>query len=478
MKEKNNLSPYYNDYEKSFSIYKSLLTTNYKIEAYPPLCANNEIFGKEFPGSLIKKPKYDDCIFVESSFNSSDGSLAKFHRCVFDSCLLNNCDLRYCDIYKSRFLSKTNESKISSCNFSFGNFIESSFADTSFSGSSFRQMQFESVCFDDCTMLHCSIEQSTIKNCRFKNLDLRRVGVRYCTFENTIFDNVIFHILDLARNYGLIQQLKESQKPVFVAYKNEEIMSLEQAVSYLYDLLPYYYETGQFYELINVLTAHSDYDEIINILPLAFESVIVNHDFAALQDLCSLIVKLKICTTKQLRDFYSLINKLIIPDDFPHYLRKSYNTYIENIKYILVDNPHENPEASILLKTDIVSLEGDDMAKLLMSIESNINELAPNVDTIVKLTHHSPYDVMVTVIGALPEILLICQVFYYGLGGAKSFSDLKKSRKEKVEKKYPQTRKDNEKSNKEIEISVGNIFNFKYKKEYTKHVNSLEFNIK
>ena len=49
----------YSDYENSFSIYKSLLTTNYEIEAYPPSYAKSETFGKDFPGSLIRKPKYE-----------------------------------------------------------------------------------------------------------------------------------------------------------------------------------------------------------------------------------------------------------------------------------------------------------------------------------------------------------------------------------------------------------------------------------
>lgn len=471
------LRPYYSDYENSFSIYKSLLTTNYEIDAYPPSHAKNKTFGKDFPGSLIRKPKYESCIFLGSKFDSSDGSLSKFHNCFFDSCLLNNCDFRYCDIYRTEFSNKNGDSTVSSCNFSFGNFVESVFKNTNFSGCSFRQMQFENVRFLSCNMKYCSIEQSTIKNSEFIELDLRKVGVRYSTFENVLFQNVTFHILDLARNYGLIQELKKSSDTVRIAFKNEETMSLSEAICYLKNLIPYYYETGQYYELINVLAAYSNYDEILSILPLAFKNVILNNDFAALQDLCSLVVNLKICSAKQLRDFYSLINSLIVPDNFPHYLRKSYNSYIENIKYILVDNPYNNPEAVIVLKTDITSLEGNSMAELLMSVESNIKEIASNVDFVIKLTHHSPYDVMITLIGNLPEILAICQIFYYSLGGVKAFSDLRNSKKEKTEKKNNHSKKDDEKINEEIELSIGKI-SFKYKKEYSKHVDSLEYTIK
>lgn len=476
------LDPVFVDYEKSFQAFKALLTTDYEAETYPPATAEYKTFGEEFPGALIHKPQYKNCMFVGSRFNSADGSLSRFHDCSFDGCLLDNCDLRFCDILRSSFQANKGKAKITSCNFSFGNFINSSFLSTYFSGCSFRQMQFESTSFKHCSMQYCSIEQTSIKNCLFENLDLRRVGVRYCTFENTTFEGVTFHILDLARNYGLIQQLQKSVQPVFVAYKNNKTMLLDDAIQYLRKLIPYYLETHHFYELINVYAAYGEHEKIVNVLPFAFESVVTACDFAALQDLCTLIVKLKICTDKQLREFYTLIKQLIIPDKFPHYLRKSYNTYIENIKYILVDNPYDNPEANILLKTNIDSLNDGDMAQLLIAIETNIKDLAPKVDASIQLTHHSPYDIVIALCGALPEILNVCQIFYYSLGGAKTLSELKGSRKERIVKKdqkqQPNPESMAQESTKRIELSIGKFFSFKYEKEFIKRVESLEYTIK
>ncbi len=476
------IEPIYGEYEKSFQAFKALLTTEYEIEAYPPATAEHQTFGKEFPGALIHKPKYKSCIFVESRFESSDGALSRFHDCTFDGCLLDNCDLRYCDVLHSDFRASQNKSEIKGCNFSFGNFVNSCFSNTCFSGCSFRQMQFENTSINHCKMQYCSIEQSKIKDCVFEDLDLRRVGVRYCIFENTVLNGVTFHILDLPRNYGLIQLLQQSEHPVSVAYKNDKIMPLEEAIAYLRSLISYYMETNQFYELINVYAAFEEYEKIFNVLPYAFENVVTACDFAALQDLCSLIVKLKICTNRQLREFYTMIKQLIIPDKFPHYLRKNYNTHIENIKYILVDNPYDNPEASILLKTNIESLNDSDMTQLLVSIEANIKELAPTVDSTIQLTHHSPYDIVIILCGALPEILRICQTFYYCLGGVKTLSELRESRKEKTAKRPRAHSTGPEKTNQEvaerIELSVGKFFSFKYEKEFTKRVESLEYTIK
>lgn len=475
------LDQMYLDYEQSFREYKSLLTTTYELDSYPPRRAQNQTFGIDFPGALIRKPLYEECIFIESKFNASDGSLSKFRNCRLIDCSMNNCDFRYCDIYTSTFFSNRSKFQINSCNFSYGNFINSKFTDIEFSGCSFRQMQFEKTLFKNCTITYSSIEQSNIKDCTFENVDLRNVGVRYCTFENVDFKSVTFHILDLARNYGLIKLLQKSED-IKIAYENGKEMFLNEALPRLKSLIPYYLETQQFYELLNVYIIYNDQEAILNVLPFAFKTVIMACDFGALQDLCALIVKFKICTEKQLRSFYTMIKKLIIPDKFPHYLRKSYNTYIENIKYILVDNPYNNPQAHIILKTDIETLADTDMPLLLESIETNINDLAPNIDTSIELTRHSPYDIAIVLYGMLPEILTVCQIFYYSLGGTKLFSDLKNSLKERTDNNTKVAKSNNINDNdiestKRIELSVGKFFSFKLEKEYTKRVRSMEYTI-
>ena len=469
------------DYEHSFELFKSLLTTDFPLDSYPPARAKDKTFGIEFPGGLIRKPHYTSCSFINAVFDASNGALSKFHDCEFINSTLNNCDFRYCDILRSTFTSEKGQMRILSCNFSYGNFIESMFSDTEFYGCSFRQMQFEGTEFSRCVMEHSSIEQSVIRNCSFSDIDMRKVGVRYCDFENVEFKSVVFHILDLARNYGLIPLLQKSPQEVIVAYKNDQVMPLSEALVQLRGLLPYYFETRQFYQMLNIYAAYHETDSIMELLPYAFKCVISDHDFADLQDLCSLIVKFNIFSGKQLRDFYGMIKQLVEPNNFPHYLQKSYNTYIENIKRILVDNPNNNPEAHILLKTDIVSLDDLAMHKLLNAVEANIDNLAPDAIFSIQLTKHSPYEILIVICEELPLILQVCQSFYYALGGLKSLSDIAKSMRERTDNhaKKNQAQKPNSAIHKKkhIELSLGRKVVFKFEEEYTEHVISMEYTV-
>ena len=127
-----------------------------------------------------------------------------------------------------------------------------------------------------------------------------------------------------------------------------------------------------------------------------------------------------------------------------------------------------------------MTLADRDMSLLLESIETNISNLVPDIDVSIELTRHSPYDVAIVLYGLLPEILTVCQIFYYSLGGTKSFSDLKNSLKEKTNNNTNVAKTNNiddVESIKRIELSVGKFFSFKFEKEYTKRVKSMEYTI-
>ena len=468
-----------NDYEASFVEYLNLLTTECEKEIYPPTKAHGKIYGKEFPGKLIQKPLYTKCVFVGSNFDSSNGILSRFHDCSFKDCFFNNCDFRYCDYFQNTFQNKDITPSIKSCNFSYGSFINSEFNGIIFEGCSFRQMHMENTRFAKSIINRSSIEQSTISHCCFDNVDLSKSVVRYCTFKDVVFNNVKIHILDLPKNYGLVKLLNQAKGEVSIIYGKDKLMSISEALSRLHKLITYYFETNQFYEAVNLCAIYNGNEEISNILPIAFKTIISNYDFPALEDLCSLIVNLNIFTHKQLRDFYNAICELIVPEKLPHYLIKSHNTYMENIKKILVSNPNNYPTAHILLKTNIISLGDSDMLGLLKCIEVNIKEIAPNAVCSIELTHHSPYDILIVLYGLMPELLSACQMLYYSLGGIKSYIDIKRSCKEKTINNIRICPGQEEKSVKNVEISLGkNTFSFKYHKEYIKRVETMEYTIK
>lgn len=464
------------EFNESFSLYQSFQPASLSDEILPPEKADNQDFFDDFPGNLIQKPQYTSCRFHESKFNSSNGAYSKLHNCSFYDCLFTNCDLRYSAFTQCKFASRNDITKIISCNFSFSNFINNTFKSVKFSGVSFRQMLIADCYFVESSIVNSSFEETIFNNCTFQNINFKEVGVRFCEFSNCTFENVVFPILDLASNIGLIELMLEQQKEIQISLGTKGTTSLEHAIQLLYKLVPYYYRTHQYYQVINILLINKEYKKIWDLLNEAFNYVISINDFPALLGLCNLIVKLHIFEEDKLKLLYNRIIESIKPEQLPYHLMKSYLVYIKNIQNLLLENPSQYPTAQIILKTDIDENERKKLIHIIDDIETIINNIDTNILPTIQLTHHSPYEIVAFICAELPTLLQVCQVFYYTFGGLKSLKDLGQSRHEKT----INNKKIREKNNKEIKHNLNvtmNIgkFSIDIHKETIEHVESSEY---
>lgn len=424
-----------NPLESSYQFFSSLQTRKEQYIEMPPQTAKNADFGPSFPGQFINKPYYENCRFNGSVFERPAGELSRFHSCGLFDCKITDADFRYCDFYNTKIESHNDTSIIYNSNFSFGMLVDTKFISTNIKGTPFREMLIDNCLFKDCIFDSFGFERSTIKNCTFENIDMSKIVFRFCDFENVHFNNVTLHILDLAKNYGLINELCENGNNIQIFYGKDNYISLDKAISMLPKLIPYYLNEKEFYYVINILMSENKANEIWELLPNALDSVIKRDDFAGLQDLCSLIVKFNVFNKYQLSQIYNIICLKATPNNMPLNQLKSYSYHLRNIKGILIENPQNFPTATITFSTNIMPYDVDQLSPLLKYIEQNIYENFPSVAPKIQISHHSPYEVEVLVSALLPELLTICQMFYYTFGGIKALKDIISSRHEKALKK-------------------------------------------
>lgn len=468
-------------YEESIELYKSFQPASLSLDILPPDQAENETFDEKFPGNLIQKPQYFNCDFHKSKFNSANGAYSKLQNCNLFDCKLINCDFRYGDFTYTKFVKCSDQMKISSCNFSFSNFIGNVFNDVAFSGTSFRQMKIADCSFINSVITNSSFEETVFHNCNFKNINFKDVGVRFCEFSECTFTNITFPILDLASNIGLIDLLQDQYKQVTISLGTNGTTTLAHALKLLYKLIPYYYKSHQYFQIINILLIHDEKDKIWNLLHEAFNYTISVNDFPALLSLCNLIVKLKVFNSEKLRVLYNRIIENVIPENLPYHLLKSYLSYIKNIQNLLLDNPSQYPKAQFILETDIDEKNRDKLISVIDDLENVISQFDTNISSTIQLTHHSPYELILFICAEMPLLLQICQTFYYTFGGIKSLQDISGSKHEKTKNIKRTSRPSNKGTdNKELQNSV-NIdlkiggMNFSFHKETIKHVKSTEY---
>ena len=420
----------------SYEIYLSLLTNHNSqdVVSPPPKYAKDMDFGADFPGSLIQSPHYENCRFNESVFRGSDSALTRLHMCGFYDCTLVDGDFRYCDFKNVIFKKYSHESIVDSCNFNYGNFIACRFVDTIIKGSSFREMIIESTEFNNCPFSFSSFERTEIKNCVFKDIDFSKITFRFCDLQNVIFKNVIIHALDLAKNSNLIDQLTKNSDSVTVFYGNGNIMSLDDAIAILPNLIPYYLKNENYYQAINIYVMLDMWEKAWSLFPNALKYSIQKNDFPGLQDLCSLASKLNIYDASKMKSLYNIIKSHLRAEILPYYQKKSYSAYMENIKNLLVDAPNEHQTAYIIIESNIEAPNIEMLMPLLSAIELNMQEIIPNLAPRIEISHNSPYNIILIISAALSSLLQVCQSFYYAFGGAKSIKELAGSKREKITK--------------------------------------------
>lgn len=465
-----------NSIRESYELFSNLQTRNIDSNQIPPKFAENKEFNEKFQGMFINKPIYKNCTFRNSEFDRPAGESSCFDTCRFYDCQFLNADFRYCDIENSWFISDNRINKISNCNFSFGTLFNTHFINVDIKGTPFREMVIDNCFFNSCVFNSFGFERSIIKNTCFENIDMSKIVFRFCDFENVMFKNVVIHILDLAKNFGLVNELIEHGDNIKIFYGKNNFSTLDEALSLLPGLLGYYYSEKDYYYVINILALEKRYEEIQNVLPEAFTYVSQIRDFSTLQDLCNLIVKFKIFNSEQRKNFYELIKDKIKPNDFSNHQIRSFTYYLDNIRRILLENPNAYPTACITFSTDISPDRIEDLTPLLKCIQINIYNLQPSLNPKIEISHHSPFKIVTYISEALPVLLTACQMFYYAFGGMKSLKDISSSRHEKTEntKDCMSKEKTNKSSKKNISLKLGS-FEFHYSKECESHIENVEY---
>lgn len=455
----------------------SFLQTNTHSNSTPPRYAKHEDFDSSFPGMFICKPKYEFCRFTESVFERPAGESTVLSHCGLYDCIIQDADFRFCDFEYTVFKTLNKKCIIKNSNLSYGTLFSSQFVGVDISGTPFREMVINTCTFKDCSFNSFGFERTVIQNCSFENIDMSRIVFRFCEFDNVVFKNVIIHILDLAKNYGLIDQLTNHGENVRIYYNHDRFMSLEEAVVLLPKLLPYYLDKQEYYYAINILMIEKKIEDIITLLPQAFTFNTKNKDFSSLQDLCSLVVKLNICNQEQRKELYHIITNQISANDLSYHELKSYVSYLENIKSILVDNPNGYPCAQLHFYTNIKPAEIEKTFLLIQEIEESIAVNYPSISPKIQISHHSPFEIEVFVSALLPDLLTICQLFYYAFGGVKSLKEIIDSRHEKIKKapkELPLQKNTVTKKNKKISVKIGKS-KFEYSEECIEKVESMEY---
>jgi len=368
----------------------------------------------------VKKTNFHYC-----SFEAVAGTGSKFFKTFFNKCDFTGANFQDCYFDICKFANKT---IIKGANFNNSIFIDCTFQNMVIRQSTFFDCRFENCKFVSCKICSDTTENSVLYNCHISKINLAHVNIEYIQIKNIFLNEVILPPYQVAYIIGAPVALKKSTEKIKINTDHGSIS--KKAYCDLYeDLSVYYFAHKEYFPLANLLIATSEYEEAFKYIQIGIQQACDYFDFRMIKHYCRLACHSGVFTSHQLKDLYNLITQLSYDNKWDINTLHSYMLHIGAIRELLLNSSKKDMQCvELVVKTNI---EKDDL--------SSINELYNDINTIlnkecstqhidsIELRHNSPYELYITCIDAIPQILAFLSAIYGVLAIGNKYVDLYKN---------------------------------------------------
>ena len=374
---------------------------------FQPLC--NTTISQDFSRQSLKRINVTKCDFVDCKFNGSAATGAKFSDTLFHNCDFSGSNFQYCFFIRVRFACS---SIIKGANFSHSVFIECKFDNIEIIESTLFDCFFENCDFFDSIIKTNTMENSTICNCLVQNVDLAHINLEYMKFDRVKMKNVTLPPYQIPFIIGAPTYLKNSDDEIYIYSDNGNIT--RNMYSNMYnDLAIYFYNQKNYFPLANLYIAEENYADAIECIKFGIEEACDYFDFRMIKHYCRLACSIKEITHKQLKDLFDTITNLSYNSSWDLNILHSYMLNIGEIREILLNNSEDRYCAEIVIKTNIDKDDLQSINSLYNQVNMIIKEKCScsNINS-VELRHNSPYELYITCIDALSNVLVLLSTMY------------------------------------------------------------------
>lgn len=388
------------------------------------LGGGNTKISKDFTRKSLKRINVADIHFVKSKFKGSAGTGSKFTNTLFRACNFTGANFQYCQFNNVTFDNKT---IIKGANFSHSVFIDCHFDNITIIESTLYDCCFEKCEFLNSTIRTNTLENTTMQNCSIKNVNLAHINLEYMKFDNMTLENVILPPYQIPYIIGAPNYLKTTQDQIKVYTDNDDI-SIGEYCNMYEDLAAYFYDRKKYFPLANLLIASDKNQEAYECIRLGIEEACDYFDFRMIKHYCRLACSNTEFTNLQLKNLFNHVVDLSYNNSWDINTLHFYMINIGEIKELLLNNSENKERVEFIVKTNIDKNDLVSVNELYNQINKIIrtNCSTNHVDSI-ELRHNSPYELYITCIDNLPNILLFVSAMYSLFAvGSKGLDFLKK----------------------------------------------------
>lgn len=384
---------------------------------------NTEIT-KDFTRKSLKRINIVDIHFVKSIFSGVAGTGSKFTNTVFRACDFSGSNFQYCQFNNVVF---DMQSIIKGANFSHSVFIGCHFNNITIVESTLYDSYFEDCKFSNSIIRTNTLENTTMRNCSIQNIDLAHINLEYMKLDNVTMENVILPPYQIPYIIGAPQYIKTADENIYV-YTDTGDIPAKQYFNMYEDIAALFYGRKKYFPLANLLIAIGKNDEAYECIRLGIEESCDYFDFRMIKHYCRLACYNTDFTNIQLKTLFNLVVDLSYNDSWDINTLHFYMINIGEIKELLLNNSESKERVEFIVKTNINKDDLESVNELYNQINKIIKDnCSTNHIDSIEFRHNSPYELYITCIDNLPNILLFISSMYSMFAiGSKGLDFLKK----------------------------------------------------
>lgn len=412
----------------------------------------------DYSRKSLKRINANHCQFNKAIFKAVAAVGSRFSDVRFRGCDFSASNFQYCHFDNVVF---DDESFASGANFSHSVFIECTFENINIKESTFFDCQFQGCTFLSGKINSITLENSTFHNCTIQKINLAHLNLEYTQIAKVAMKDVTLPPYQVAYIIGGPSYLFTTNDDISIYTDKGDIAVIEYK-KWINDLIIYYHSQHDFFPLANIMIGLSQYEEALVYIQQGIREAFDYFDFRMVKHYCKLAISCKFFSHEQLKFLYDLITDLSYQKELGAKELHSYFINIGEIRELLLNTAGDKERAEFIIKT---SIDKDDL--------ESVNELYNRINYILKdycseehidsieLRHNSPYELLITCIDTLPNLITLIPAIYGLLmvGGKaldvyQKFGEARRTHQENMLFKYEKRLKELEIMEKEQEMEA------------------------
>jgi len=353
----------------------------------------DQVFDDTFQGSRVRKPDFVNCGFMGTRFDGNDAVGSSMAACRFTNTVFRDVCMNYSNLTASRFQGAL----LDNCGCSNCNFSGVELAGSRASGCDFIRSFFYKAKISSSVFTHCSFEEAEFVDTEFVDTDLSQSGMDYAILDTARFTNAVLPFWGVLRSFGGLSALRASADVRIKYSADSRAITVPELLSKLEGLQPYFYRKKQYFVLANVYIFLGRQKNALTSILEGLRIYIRDRDFRSVRRLCELAARNRFFRKRQLRQLYDLLISEDAISGMDHHEYQLYQTEIQGIKHLLVENPYGLPRITILVQTAFPCENYARLAGFLRFIDRSIEQYLPQCIYHISIYRNSPPQIEIPV---------------------------------------------------------------------------------